>query len=166
MRFLGVEALQNHDFEIAEKCFVKLKDIPFIELCKKYFDAFKNTKKVDADILRADLLAYQGKYQEAASAFITTGHTNEAISMFCELKKFDEAQRFLKMSNNTLETKNIMSNLISEQAGWALANGDWKQAGQLYTSSKNYKTAIEIYTKENFLEGLIEVCRIIDKDGN
>ena len=86
--------------------------------------------------------------------------------MFCELKRFDEAQRFLKMGNNTLETKNIMANLVSEQAGWALANGDWKQAGQLYTSSKNYKTAIEIYTKENYLEGLIEVCRIIDKDGN
>lgn len=130
---------------------MKLKDLPFIELCKKYAEIFKNTKKVDADVLRAELLAYQGKYQEAASTYIKSGHTDEAINMFCELKRFDEAQRFLKMSNNTLETKNIMSNLVSEQASWALANGDWKQAGQLYTSSKNYKTALEIYTKENFL---------------
>jgi len=36
LRFLGMEALQNQDFEIAEKCFVKLKDLPFIDLAKKY----------------------------------------------------------------------------------------------------------------------------------
>ena len=36
LRFLGMESLQNQDFEIAEKCFVKLKDLPFIELTKKY----------------------------------------------------------------------------------------------------------------------------------
>jgi hypothetical protein len=31
-----MEALQNQDFDIAEKCFVKLKDLPFIDLTKKY----------------------------------------------------------------------------------------------------------------------------------
>ena len=53
-----------------------------------------------------------------------------------------------------------------EQAEWAKTNGDWKQAGQLYITSKNYKKAIDVYTKENYFEGLVEVCRIIDKDGN
>jgi hypothetical protein len=33
-----MEALQNQDFEIAEKCFVKLKDLPFIDLTKRYLD--------------------------------------------------------------------------------------------------------------------------------
>ena len=59
-----------------------------------------------------------------------------------------------------------MENLLLEQAEWAKANNDWKQAGQLYISSKNYRKAIDIYTKENHLEGLIEVCRIVDRDGN
>ena len=36
LRFLGMESLQNQDFDIAEKCFVKLKDLPFIDLAKKY----------------------------------------------------------------------------------------------------------------------------------
>lgn len=40
-----------------------------------------------------------------------------------------------------------MSTLITEQASWALANGDWKQAGQHYITNKNYKTAIDIYLK-------------------
>ena len=34
------------------------------------------------------------------------------------------------------ETKEIMSNLLSEQAEWAKMNGDWKLAGQLYISGK------------------------------
>jgi intraflagellar transport protein 122 len=33
-------------------------------------------------------------------------------------------------------------------------------------TSKNYKKAIDIYTKENYFEGLIEVCRILERDGN
>jgi hypothetical protein len=45
-------------------------------------------------------------------------------------------------------------------------NGDWKLSGSLLTTSKNYKKAIELYQKENFMDGLIEVCRIIDKEGN
>lgn len=76
--------------------------------------------------------------------------TDEAIKLFCELKRFDEAQRFLKMGQ-TVDSKNIMSTLIAEQASWALANGDWKQAGQHYIANKNYKTAIDIYLKENYL---------------
>lgn len=63
LRFLGIEALQSLDFEIAEKCFVKLKDMPFINLCKKYSEILKNEKKINSDMLKADILAYQGKYQ-------------------------------------------------------------------------------------------------------
>lgn len=51
------------------------------------------------------------------------------------------------MGGQTFETKSILTTLISEQASWALANGDWKQAGQHYITNKNYKTAIDIYTK-------------------
>jgi hypothetical protein len=73
--------------------------------------------------------------------------SDEVIKLYCDLKRFDEAQRFLKMGAHTLETKNILSTLVSEQASWALANADWKQAGQLYITNKNYKTAIDIYLK-------------------
>lgn len=59
------------------------------------------------------------------------------------------------MGGQTLETKNILATLTNEQASWALANGDWKQAGQHYITNKNYKTAIDIYMKENYMEGLI-----------
>ena len=59
-----------------------------------------------------------------------------------------------------------MSGILNEQAIWALQNGDWKTAGQLYLSSRNYKKAIEIYGKEGYMDGLIEVCRTLDKADN
>jgi hypothetical protein len=40
-----------------------LKDIAFIDLCKKYSEIFKNEKKINQDALKAEILAYQGKYQ-------------------------------------------------------------------------------------------------------
>jgi intraflagellar transport protein 122 len=65
-------------------------------------------KKVNQEILRAEILAYQGKYQESASAFIKASKTEEAINLFCDLKRFDDAVRYLKMGGNTLENKSIM----------------------------------------------------------
>ena len=55
---------------------MKLKDIPFIELTKKYTDMGKNTKNINPDVLRAEVYAYQNKYQEASSAFIKAGKTD------------------------------------------------------------------------------------------
>lgn len=55
---------------------------------------------------------------------------------------------------------------MNAQADWALQNNDWKTAAQLFIASRNYRKAIDIYGKENYMEGLIEVCRMIDKADN
>lgn len=59
-----------------------------------------------------------------------------------------------------------MSSIMNAQADWALQNNDWKTAAQLFIASRNYRKAIDIYGKENYMEGLIEVCRMIDKADN
>ena len=49
------------------------------------------------------------------------------------------------MSNQS--DKDLLARIYEEQAEWAKTNGDWKQSGQLLITSKNYKKAIELYTK-------------------
>ena len=62
--------------------------------------------------------------------------------------------------------KDLINKIYEAQAQWAMTNGDPKQAASLYIACKLYKKAIEIYEKEDYMDGLIEVCRIIDKEGN
>lgn len=52
---------------------MRLKDLPFADLTKKYSEELKKNGKINADVLKADVLAYQGKYQEAASLYVKGG---------------------------------------------------------------------------------------------
>ena len=62
--------------------------------------------------------------------------------------------------------KDLLNKIYEEQAEWARVNGDWKMSGSLLITSKNYRKAIDLYTREEYMDGLIEVCRIIDKEGS
>ena len=75
------------------------------------------------------------------------GKLSEAIEFFCELKKFDEALRYVRMGTQSQSDKELLNRIYEEQADWARANGDWKLSGSLLTTSKNYKKAIELYTR-------------------
>lgn len=67
-------------------------------------------------MLKAEVLSYQGKYQEAASLYVKAGKLSEAIELFCELKKFDEALRYVRMGNQNQSDKELLSRIYEDQA--------------------------------------------------
>lgn len=59
-----------------------------------------------------------------------------------------------------------MNKLLKEQAEWTKETGDWKTAADLFVACGDFRKAIDLYGKESFVEGLIDVCRQIDKADN
>ena len=96
-QFLAFEALQNKQFEIARKAFVRLKDQKFIDLVNI---AEKESKAGASDaIIQAEMLAYQGNYKEAANVLIKVGNFTKAMELYVELKKWDEVNDILKKAD-------------------------------------------------------------------
>ena len=54
--------------------------------------------------------------------------------------------------------------MIKEEAEWKNKMGNWKESAELYLQSQDYKKAIESFASNNYLEGLIDVCRQMDKE--
>ncbi len=88
LKYLGSEALQNHNFDIAVKCFVKLRDLPLIELANHYLQEEKKGANLNPEVLKAELLAFQGKYEEAASLYFKNKKVKEIVEMYSRLKRF------------------------------------------------------------------------------
>lgn len=64
------------------------------------------------------MLAYQGKYQEAANTYVKAGAADQAMNLFSELKRFDEAQRFARnaIGRDDADGKAVMSGILNAQA--------------------------------------------------
>jgi len=46
-KYLGLEALQAGDFDVASKCFLRIKEMPYIELLNKYEREKKLSGSID-----------------------------------------------------------------------------------------------------------------------
>ena len=90
-----------------------------------------------APIFRAELQAYQGKYQDAARAFAKAGEPQKAIDLFADLRQWDEAKAFAAASKNVDATE-----LTRKQAEWAEETSDWSAAADLQVSAGNALQAV------------------------
>lgn len=93
-----------------------MKDLPFIELTRVYAEN-KAEGKLNETFLKAEVLAYQGKYQEAADLYIKSNAPYEAAELYLDLKRFDDAKRVIEVrGNDTSEKKLHLSDIESKQA--------------------------------------------------
>ncbi len=156
---LAFEALQNKQFEIARKAFIRLKDLKFIELVNAIE---KENRSVDSDTtIQAEILAYQGSYKEAINVLIKAGNINKAIELCVELKMWEEAKKLMKKKPG--DAGSFPNKLYEGQAEWEFENGDYKTAVDLSMMSGNLRKAIQICGEQSMLERLNEICKGLDK---
>eukprot|EP00903_Cladosiphon_okamuranus_P013353 g12445.t1 len=171
-RILGTSAVQAMEFEVGRKAFTRLRDLRFIDVLSDIEIAtqqeaalFKNNPEARMKMeacSSAELLAHQGNYQGAAKTWARNGMADKAISMFIDLRQWEEAKVFAASSGGSVDAKE----LTRRQAEWAEEVGDWSVASDLFLKSGEPLRAAEITIKgkgEGWQDALALIVRSVPK---
>lgn len=91
-RNLALDALQAMQLDVARKAFIRIRDVRYVELVNRTEAGRK--AGVSEALLMAEIMAYQGRYQEAAKLYTQAGKMDKAMEMFSDLRQFDEAKKW------------------------------------------------------------------------
>lgn len=94
----------------------------------------------------AEIMAYQGRYQDAARLYTQSGAVDKAMEMFSDLRQFDEAKKWAEEYGRTRGENAQVTELINKQAEWS-------------EEVKNYDAAAEMYIKVGGLGGSLSLRR-------
>ena len=90
---LAHEALNALELDIANQAFQRIKDFKYLQLMD-WINSQKRTglKVGDNNVFIGDILAWQGKFYEAARLYRKCGRSDKAVALFTDLRLFDQAQ--------------------------------------------------------------------------
>ncbi len=205
-RDLAMEALLGLSLDIARKSFIRVRDVRYIELLNR-IEISRRQKKAAAsgaagaaaallgDVAMplskattddtgylADILAYQGRYDEAARLYLRGGQRKKAIEMYLDLRDWEKARDIVEQAMAAQKDAGAkagggdgegdggpddpsfnMTELLRRQAQWLLEVNDLKAAQEMFWAAKDYTQAIQILGENNWLDVLIEKCRSLNK---
>ncbi|KAJ1445177.1 hypothetical protein M885DRAFT_550763 [Pelagophyceae sp. CCMP2097] len=115
-------------------------------------------------IFQAELLAYSGKYQEAAKVYARAGRVELAIDLFADLRQWEEAKLFAA-SSDTVDLRD----LVRRQAEWAEEVEDWSGAAAMYVAAGDAARACKLLgdhqDSDGWADQLAGIARQLDLAG-
>lgn len=160
-RHLAVEALQGMQLDIARHAFIRIRDVRFVELVNQ--TEMGRRAGTAEPLLLADIMAYQGKYQEAARLYMSAGCVEKAIEMFSDLRQFDEAKRWAEEFAKLRGDSAKVDELISRQAEWSEETNNYEAAAEMYVKAKRYDRAVALLVARGWWDKLLGVARVLEK---
>ncbi|XP_050737940.1 intraflagellar transport protein 122 homolog [Eriocheir sinensis] len=154
---LAKAALEGLEYNIAKKAFTRVKNLRHLELIHSIEDR-RHKGEIDNNFFLADILAYDGKFSEAAKLYRKCGKDQAAMNMYTDLRMFDLAQEYLG-SDETVDRKQ----LIRKKADWARNINEPRAAAEMYLSAGETHKAIEIMGENGWVDMLLDVGRKTDK---
>jgi len=176
-RALAMAALKKLQMRVARQCFVRLKDIGYIEL----------VGSVEATALRlgiqldqthppatdpamqqlerysqAELLACQGQFTDAAKTYARGNQLTEAIDLLVSLRLWEDAKLFAA-NHEGLDVRL----LIEKQGEWLLEINDPRGAAEMFVRAGKQARACRILGEqkpENWQESLSTIAKGINKE--
>eukprot|EP01105_Mastigella_eilhardi_P013040 TRINITY_DN2967_c0_g1_i2.p1 TRINITY_DN2967_c0_g1~~TRINITY_DN2967_c0_g1_i2.p1 ORF type:complete len:926 (-),score=269.09 TRINITY_DN2967_c0_g1_i2:2602-5379(-) len=142
-RNLAVVTLQERQLLLAERCYAALNNVSRARFLRKL-----NTKiasgecSLDSVPVAVDMDILEHNFKKAEYTLLSHDKIDEAISMYCELYKFDEAL-------TVADTKNSPNaeQLHSTYAKWLSDTGQEEKAAQLKEREGDVYAAVELYLK-------------------
>lgn len=166
---LALRALSALNFEVARKAFIRLRDVRYLELLNRIEIARRNPNH-DDNVFQADILAFQGNYDDASRIYCKIGQRRKAIELFLDLRDWPRAKELVEQigsSDDELRQADsegfTINDLFKRQAEWLVEAGDTHQAAEMYWLAKDYESAIRLYGENGWLEPLILKCRLLSK---
>ncbi|KAL0279839.1 UNVERIFIED_CONTAM: hypothetical protein PYX00_001315 [Menopon gallinae] len=154
---LAHAALDNLDFEVARKAFIRIKNLKYLDLIHEFQERQKKGDK-NKDLFVADILAIRGKYKEAAKLYQKAGQEQKALNLFTDLRMFDAAQEYLGSGDNVDRKA-----LLRKKADWAKNINEPRAAAEMYLSAGDTIQAIEIIGENGWIDTLVDVGRKLDR---
>ncbi|NWW40203.1 IF122 protein, partial [Panurus biarmicus] len=90
-RELAMEALEGLEFETAKKAFTRVRDLRYLELISSIEERKRRGERAE-ELFLAEVCAYQGRFQEAAKLFRSSGRDALALEMYSDLRLFERAK--------------------------------------------------------------------------
>ncbi|KOB69743.1 Uncharacterized protein OBRU01_16397 [Operophtera brumata] len=87
---LGFAALEELSLEVAKKAFQRSENIVFLTLIDHLQERLEAGEK--REVILGEMLAYRGRYNDAARSFRSAGRDERALNMFVDLRMFNKAQ--------------------------------------------------------------------------
>ena len=154
---LGKEALDSLDLDVAHKAFTRLRELRYLEFVNNLIERKRSGADED-QILNADVLAFQGKYSEAAKIYKKLGQEHRALTMYTDLRMFELANEYLSAGDNA-----DRRNLIRKKAEWAAKINEPRAAAEMFLSAGETMQAIAIMGEHGWVDMLIDTGRKLDK---
>ncbi|EPY29893.1 hypothetical protein AGDE_09717 [Angomonas deanei] len=157
-KMLGLHAMTEINLDIARRAFTQIREVKLVELLHALELRRRqviNDEEKDK-LLLADIMAFQGKYKDAAKQFIKCNNESRAIEMFCDLKMWDDAKK-------VCSDEKLLKDLIRQQARWAEDSENFTEAATLYEACGDYAKAISMMGQAGQVDKLIALCRTLPK---
>ncbi|KAH7444793.1 hypothetical protein KP509_02G092100 [Ceratopteris richardii] len=161
-RYLGLESIKAHFWNIAHGCFSRLQDICYLDLINQFEKDFDPDR--DRLTLLATVCAYQGRFEEAAELYCQAGEIQKAMEMFADLHMFDDAKAIAEKTSVTDRgSKTTVQEIIKKQAEWTEEKNDHATAAEMYLIAGQPEKALTLIVEHGPPSKLIEVVRRLNK---
>lgn len=155
---LGVQSLEGLQFEIAKNCFIRVRNLRYLELIHNILERKKLPAYVDDDEYLANIYAYQGKFAQAADLYVKTDNQQKALLMYTDLRMFDKAKAFMQPGD--AQSARL---LMQKQAEWSKTAKDPTVMIDILLHAGEEDQAIDLMGQSGMHQRLIEMARLTDQ---